>query len=512
MNRLPNELLDRICSFLGRDSLWAMLQLSSRFRSIAMLPYLSRFGVSQANIQSGTLALSDSFFILFVVARIIPIKRLICFELVVPGAPLIRYQKLASILSRTAPIPDIVIYNRHYMLQRTRRETAYLLSCIPSSATSTLLIVKGSAMYLSRPRSAPPIRWKLLPPPLGSSNLPTAMKILIVMFGIPLLFAYLVSGVINFGILLIWTYRRLFRPLWPQDERIIEDAGLLVFDDWMRIQSLPGKLTLVTLTERKWPVLVIKPIPGLADNVYSSLLASLDLGHHLQRLTVETNTNLFHSELMAFLRRHPDLTSIHLEPDSIRASSLITIPMSPNAENKVVVLTAPSLTSRTSSPPLPTSIASPSSSPLLPRPRAPPPPPRRLRSPRVPHRPRGPRHPPGHAPPRAQSHLPRDRTVPPLARPPRRRGVRQLALPRDAPYTRARALAVRRRAPLQRGGHPRARALARALPKPAAPDVRVRRGREDPATRACGAGTGDLQRVQRDQHADGHCIQYQGQL
>jgi hypothetical protein len=45
---------------------------------------------------------------------------------------------------------------------------------------------------------------------------------------------------------------------------------------------------------------------------------------------------------MAFLCRHPDLASIYLEPDSIRASSLTTIPASPNAENKVVVLTAPS--------------------------------------------------------------------------------------------------------------------------------------------------------------------------
>jgi hypothetical protein len=60
MDKLPNELLDRICSFLGKHELWEVVQLSTRFRRLAMLPYLSRFGISQATVQSGTLALSDS--------------------------------------------------------------------------------------------------------------------------------------------------------------------------------------------------------------------------------------------------------------------------------------------------------------------------------------------------------------------------------------------------------------------------------------------------------------------
>ncbi|KAJ6492548.1 hypothetical protein C8R47DRAFT_1270819 [Mycena vitilis] len=341
MNRLPNELLDRICCFLDRNELSKVVRLSSRLRSVAMLPYLSRFGISQANLQSGTLSLSDSFFIILVVARIKPIQRLVCFEEVVPGSQM-RYRRLASILAVTAPIPDIVIYNRHYMLQRTRREAAYLLSRIPSSATTTLLIVKGSNLSLSHPRSSPPIQWRLLPPPLGSSELSTAMKTLIVMFGIPLLFAYLVSAVINFGVVLIWLYRRITRPPWPQDERIVEDAGVLVFDDWMRIQTLPGKLTLVTLTDQRWPILVIRRIPGLADGVYSSLLASVDLGVHLERLTVESQTNLVHSELMAFIQRHQHLISISVGTDSIRASSLTTMPMPSAPESKVYQLIAPS--------------------------------------------------------------------------------------------------------------------------------------------------------------------------
>ncbi|KAJ7239388.1 hypothetical protein B0H12DRAFT_1075025 [Mycena haematopus] len=342
MDKLPNELLDRICSFLKRRDLGVIIQVSSSFRHLAMLPYLARFGISRTDIQSGTLALSDSFFLILVVAGICPIKRLVCFQEVISGAQL-RYRLLASILAVAPPIPDIVIYNRHYILQRTRRETAYLLSRISSSAENTLLVVKGPSMCLSRPRSSPPIRWKLLPPPFGSFGLSPAMNFLVAMFGIPLLFAYLVSGVVNAAVLLMWAYQRISGPPWPQHERIIEDTGLLAFDDWMRIQTLPEKqLTLVTLTETRWPALVLRPVPGLTGSTYSAVLASLDLGMHLQRLTVDTKANLAHSDLMALLKRHPYLTSIQFESDSIRPSSLTPMPVLFDLENKVQVLIAPS--------------------------------------------------------------------------------------------------------------------------------------------------------------------------
>ncbi|KAF7375618.1 hypothetical protein MSAN_00450600 [Mycena sanguinolenta] len=252
------------------------------------------------------------------------------------------HTKTPSILAVAPPIPDIVIYNRHYILQRTRRETAYLLSRIPSSASNTLLVLKGTSTYMSRPRSSPPIRWKLLPPPFGSLNLSTTMNFLVVIFGIPLLFAYLVSVMVNVAVVSMWMYRRITSPPWPQDERIIEDTGMLAFDDWIRIQILPEKqLTLVTLTEKRWPALVLRSVPGLTSSAYSAVLASLDLGMHLQRLTVDFKADLAHPELMAFLKRHPYLISIQFEPHSIRSSSLTQIPVLPDAENKVQVVTAP---------------------------------------------------------------------------------------------------------------------------------------------------------------------------
>ncbi|KAJ7149856.1 hypothetical protein C8R43DRAFT_1006860 [Mycena crocata] len=340
MNALPNELLEHICSFIERRDLWAVTQVSSRFRSVAMLPFLALFGVSQTNIESGALSLSGSFFLILVVARIRPIRRLTLYFAEFPKRRR-SYDELTSILAIAAPIPDIMIYNRQYMLQRTRREAVYLLSRLPQTATNTLWIVKANSMCLSRPRSAPPIQWKLLPPPLGSSSLSTPMKMIVIIFGIPLLFAYLVSGIVNLGVLSVWAYRRLVGPAWSAEDRIVDDAGLLVFDDWMRIQMLQGQITLVTLTAQRSPVLTIKPMPGLPEAAYSPLLTSLDLGTYLAWLTVEKHANLDHPNLMHFLHRHLELTNLTFAPSSIQPSSLVIQPHNPKSDSKVVLLTAP---------------------------------------------------------------------------------------------------------------------------------------------------------------------------
>ncbi|KAJ7035301.1 hypothetical protein C8F04DRAFT_1259112 [Mycena alexandri] len=327
MDALPDELLDRVCSFLGRRELWRAIQVSSRFRRLAILPYLASFGISQGDIHSGTLSLSDSFFLILVVAHITPIRRLVCFEKAVsPGAQL-KYRRLASILSATAPIPDILIYNRQYMVQRTRKETAFLLAHIPSSVTKTLLIVHGLTIHMSR-----------------SSNLSTKVKVLIVIFGIPLFFAYLVSGIINLGVVIIWAYHRFFGPPWSQEDRILEDVGPVIFEDWMRIQSLRGKFTLVTLTDKRWPALEIRPRPRFTDDIYSIILTSLDYGTELQRLWVEQNMNLVYLEVMAFLQRHPNLNDIGFTSGSIRASSLpLTNDPPQNSGSQVNFLTTTSI-------------------------------------------------------------------------------------------------------------------------------------------------------------------------
>ncbi|KAJ7503302.1 hypothetical protein B0H11DRAFT_1984925, partial [Mycena galericulata] len=346
MDRLPNELLDRICLFLGKNELQGTLKVSSRLRSVSKLPFLSRMGISQSHIQAGTvsLTLSDSFDLILVVAHLCSIQRLVCFKEYIDNEPIAEhvYRRLVSILAEAPPIPDVKIYNKFdYLFERADRDELTLRLLTRRPQTATLLIIKGSTMLVSRPRSVPPLRWKELPPPSHSSS--ATKQFLDTILG------YLVSAIINCGVVLAWTYKRLLRRgTWPQEERIAEDAGpwtgALGFDDWMRIQSLPGKLTLVTLTQL-WggSQFSIHPMTELTEAMHSSLLASLNFEEHLSELTVEPDTNLVYTELMSFVQRHAHLRLNHFScgVKSIRPSSLVATAIPPNSKSKISTLNAP---------------------------------------------------------------------------------------------------------------------------------------------------------------------------
>ncbi|KAF8155362.1 hypothetical protein K438DRAFT_1862666 [Mycena galopus ATCC 62051] len=165
---------------------------------------------------------------------------------------------------------------------------------------------------------------------------------LVVIFSIPLL-VYLVAGGINLAILSMWVYRRLTKPPLAQDDRIVEDTpDSLLFKQWMRIQTLPDKrLTLVTLADYGWcRSLVLRSIPGVTASAYSAVLRSLDLGRYTEQLTVYPKADLVYGDLMALVSRHPHLTRLRIDPDSIRRSSLTRLSIS---ESKVQELTAPPL-------------------------------------------------------------------------------------------------------------------------------------------------------------------------
>ncbi|KAF8151275.1 hypothetical protein K438DRAFT_1865211 [Mycena galopus ATCC 62051] len=289
MDKLPNELLNHICSFLEDRDLWKVIQLSSSFRRLAMLPYLARFGISEANIQSAR-SRSRLFFLDNRCGWNKPHTE--AHMLVTKSWDQAGYKVLVTFFPRQHQSQTF-----YGMIQKTI-ETAYILSRIPSSATTTLL---------------------------------------------PIFLVYLVAGVINFAILSMWVYRRASNPPSPQHERIFHDIRRLLFNDWMRIQSLPEEqLTLVTLADHRWDEFILRAVPGLTDSAYSAVLASLDLGMHMQNLAVEPKTNLDYADLMALVSRHPHLTRLRIDSDSIRRSSLsltrLSIP-----ESKVKELTAPPL-------------------------------------------------------------------------------------------------------------------------------------------------------------------------
>ncbi|KAJ6524231.1 hypothetical protein DFH09DRAFT_1096151 [Mycena vulgaris] len=91
-------------------------------------------------------------------------------------------------------------------------------------------------------------------------------------------------------------------------------------DATVRIQALAAELgdfTLVTIARELSRQLRLTGIPGLAKDIYASLLTTLELSDHLTHLTIGKHSTLAHSDVMAFIQRHPKLETIAFEPGSI---------------------------------------------------------------------------------------------------------------------------------------------------------------------------------------------------
>ncbi|KAJ7471016.1 hypothetical protein FB451DRAFT_1559506 [Mycena latifolia] len=349
MQRLPYELLDTICSLLCPEDLWSLAQVSSHFHRNTVFP-LSRFGIPGADIESGILSLSHSLFLIPIFARVRPIRKLVCFEQDEGGRH--GYEKLTRILSATAPIPDILIHDR-YSLTKDPPRTARLLWCIPHVRRSTLLLIKHGSISVSRPRTVAGLQWKWTPLhfELPCTNFPSWLTkiITIAILCVPLA-TYLVSGIMNLGALLSRVYERFLAPLLDQRSRIEADIRPLYPEYWMRIDSTVRIQTLATEAEDFTAVTIagelsrqmrITAIP-LDRDVYSALLASLELTEHLVHLTIEQHSNLAHADLMTFIQRHPNLETIVFEPDSILHDSLV--PSRPRAfSGKTRILSAPAV-------------------------------------------------------------------------------------------------------------------------------------------------------------------------
>ncbi|KAF7317297.1 hypothetical protein HMN09_00465200 [Mycena chlorophos] len=325
IHTLPDELLDHIILSTDRRSLWSLITTCARFRRVGILPYLSLFGISQTAIDSGVIPLTDSFAPVVVVSHIRPIQRLVCFERGPAGQPGsgLSIRKLVRLLQSVPPIPDIVFYNRYSLAQKTRSEALQLLAGIPSVTQNPLLLVSPQQWILSRPRKARPIEWKLLPPPFNrnSRRISTSMKFLIVIFGIPLLFAYLVSALTNAVVLLVWLYEFFWGKPWSFEDRIRHDFGTISFSYWMRVQVLP-EVTLLTLADKHSPELVLRAAKELKPEQFTAVVKALAFGPHLRSLHVGPEVRLVYNDLVEFISRHPGLEATAFYRESILASSL----------------------------------------------------------------------------------------------------------------------------------------------------------------------------------------------
>ncbi|KAJ7735615.1 hypothetical protein DFH07DRAFT_110690 [Mycena maculata] len=325
MQRLPYELLDLICSLLNMRDIWALTQVSTYFRLSAIFPLLSRFGISPSDVHSGVISLSHSFFLIPFISRIQPIRRLVCFG----GDDSRRcgHEDLIAVLSEAEPIPDILIHDR-YGLSKTPQRAANLLSRLPQTKDSTLLLIKHGSISVSRPRTGvASLQRKSMPPRLVSMLSVLHHKIIRVA-GLYLL-TYLASCILNLRVLLAWAYQR-FGPALDQRSRIEDDIRPLYPGHWMRIDATlriqtvaadGGDFALVTIAGELSRLMGIPRIPGLDEDVYGAMLASLELSEHLVHLTIEKDCNLAQADVVEFIQRHPNLETISFEPGSIRAST-----------------------------------------------------------------------------------------------------------------------------------------------------------------------------------------------
>ncbi|KAJ7651286.1 hypothetical protein FB45DRAFT_997895 [Roridomyces roridus] len=347
MRDFPEELLDRICFFMGRQELCIVMHVSCSLRRVASPHLLARLGISQSDVQAGTvkLALSDSLHLILFVAHICPIQRLECFENS-KNMQLSEFQRLAAILGVTTRIPDLVIHDK--LDERQRRDIdslpLYLLPHLPQTATDTLLIVLSAwnsslsrystSIHLSRPREGPPPTGPL-PVYIYPESTPPGM--LMEMFSIILI---LVLEMYNLYTVMRRLFRRVFGRGWSVEGRISKDVypEHLQLSGGIHVQSLPNKYTLVTQLESvPGQRIFIKPLRDVPESVYLAFLTSLDL--QFEEATVTTGSNLTLADLATFVAGQNNLHVLNCY--SIRYSSLTPESSSQyHVASKIVHLTA----------------------------------------------------------------------------------------------------------------------------------------------------------------------------
>ncbi|KAJ7651158.1 hypothetical protein FB45DRAFT_1078654 [Roridomyces roridus] len=349
MRDLPDELSDRICSFMDREDLCTTMHICSSLRRVAAAHLLCRLGISQSDVQAGTvrLALSDSLHLILFVAHVFPIKRLECFA-DTEDIQASDFQRLAPILGATAPIPDLVIHDELEDDQRKELETLpLLLAHLPQKTTDTLLIVVSSfnvgiasAACTGTHIMSPSPRAKLVLPQLILPDVEQGRILWLVFIGFNLL-CMLIDVVLSLGPV----FHRVFGYGFRSMEQISKDLFSKHPSRWsggeIHVQSLSMKHTLVTC--KSTPIrnpFVVQPLHGVSDSVHSTLLASIDI--QFAGVVMISGSNVTLAQLAAFVARQENLRTLTCLPNSIRPSSLVSAsPAGPHNLSQIVHLEAP---------------------------------------------------------------------------------------------------------------------------------------------------------------------------
>ncbi|KAJ7651282.1 hypothetical protein FB45DRAFT_890172 [Roridomyces roridus] len=235
------------------------------------------------------------------------------------------FQRLAPILGATAPIPDILIYDRLEPGQRGDQKDAlrlHLLIHLPQTTTDTLLVVWRKSTAVSHPCGPASPEWESFPFDLPPGPFLVKAFAVIVQAAV-----YLLIVLVYCCVFLGWGFCRVFGPGWLTEKRIIDDIlpDLRTpirrnrFRGELHIQRLSTKYTLVTCKDSgPWHQFEIHPLRGVPDSVYSAFLASIDI--QFMDVTVKPKSNVTLAQLVTFVARQENLRTLACAPPLLLAS------------------------------------------------------------------------------------------------------------------------------------------------------------------------------------------------
>ncbi|KAJ7184857.1 hypothetical protein C8R46DRAFT_467293 [Mycena filopes] len=285
---LPPELAELIVSFLQKDDLRTLVQVSRGLRRLCFAPLLSTHGISIQQIRSGAITVAPgSEFLIPAIYRSHPIQQLTVHSkghlaLIVP------------ILATIPPILDIRIWGLRF---GQKPAVAKLLANLSREGRDPIILAGKSTLKLSLPRPMP------LPRDTGIASRQTWSS--------------------STGRRALSVFKRMFGRGWDQAERIEEDLGHMDGPS-LRLQliRIPGVAPFTLATFPDLMFLQIPRLPDLSSAQVTALLAALDLKHQTVSLTIDAHCSLDFSALMDFIDRHESLRQLVLEPGALDPASL----------------------------------------------------------------------------------------------------------------------------------------------------------------------------------------------
>ncbi|KAJ7756587.1 hypothetical protein B0H16DRAFT_687172 [Mycena metata] len=322
MLNLPVELLETIFSFVDREGIRALFQVSRFLRELTLRHLLSRYHLRMTDVRSGIINLPPgAHFLLPILHSISPIQ-----ELTIPAEKR-RLARLVSILHELPQIPQVLI--RGHIYATSNITAAALIAVLSRNGRDPIVLVGLGKVTLSLPRRGVPLKkrlWLIPLPEVRRYSFAVAIKDLFwaSILGLPFVLVLIIASICNIYVTVEWLWRRASTPPLDLVSRIMQDLGVMTGNS-MRIQTLfalgnKNQFTLVTFAGDT--ALHIPRIPRFSRAMSTAVLESLDLGYKLRKLTIDVDASVDLSALISCLHRHEAHTELTLRTGALHAPSL----------------------------------------------------------------------------------------------------------------------------------------------------------------------------------------------